>query len=170
MKIYKIISFLSVIVFCGGCGAKRVISSHSGSQVPALETASNQPGTKLHFYKNKNVIVEAEQNELAVPVGYKLKGHSAATDGASLFVYTGNLDIEQVCTFYKKALEIGGWIYLDLSTKKEGLLAADRALKKCVISVRPVKQNSSTIHIFIQNKNNSNRQNFVDLNKINGAR
>lgn len=153
-NIYKLINLLFVLVLVGGCGKKIGICS---SELP----------------KNKNLVTMANQNDLAVPVGYRLKGYSQSSNASTeslLFVYDGNQGAARVGYFYKKELELRGWIYSDLSTKKEGLLIANKSQKKCAISIRPVKENSSSVYLFIQNSINSDRQNFVDLNRINEAR
>lgn len=165
---YKLINFLLLIIFVAGC-AKRSDQILMGTRTQNNELCLTD---RLSSLKNKNTVIEATQHDLAVPVGYKLKGYSESggTSGESmLFVYGGGLSVFQVGNFYKKELELAGWVYSDMSTKKEGLLIASKPLKKCAISIRPIKQNSSTIHVFIWNKHDSDHQNLVDLNRINGA-
>jgi len=119
--------------------------------------------------KNKDLITLAKQQDLPTPAGYKIKGY-ATGNNSELLVYAGNLAYSQVINFYKRELELSGWAYSDFSTKKEGLLTANKASTKCVISARPLKSNSSSIHVFIQKKPNiSNPNGLIDLSKINGG-
>ncbi|KKQ32846.1 MAG: hypothetical protein US49_C0005G0065 [candidate division TM6 bacterium GW2011_GWF2_37_49] len=137
-----------------------------------IEATETVPSEELQpKVKNKDLITQAKQQILAVPVGYKLKGYAESnntTKHSEHFIYEGSLNMAQVIKFYQKELELNGWIYENISTKKEGLLVADKFSKKCVISVRQIKANTTTIHVFIKDKQAStNSNNFVNLNCIN---
>lgn len=173
-----LLNILILIFLLTGCTKKNnVVSQKKSTPIQDIPQIEYTPTSDLtneeiqHKIKNKDLVNQAKQQILAIPVGYKIKGYSESNNSGGKcehFIYGGSLSKDMVIKFYKRELELNGWLYSDLSTKKEGLIVADKSSKKCVVSIRSSKSNSSSIHIFIQDKQrNSNSSNFVNLNNIN---
>lgn len=156
-------SILTIIFFISSCGkttqTNSLINKKSSQNLPSLETM---------------LLQQAKNIDIPVPVGFtpSPKLSLSNTNGQPVFsCYQGNLQINQVISFYKKSMELEGWKIQDFSTQQEGLLFCKKVSKNCALSIRPShftsknrKSSQTDVYVFIQNKSNHS---INQLDKIN---
>ena len=109
----------------------------------------------LNLISGNSEIIISKLPDISFPLGYKIIT-SSIKDTTQYMESTGNMNLEQLTTFYKRSMEEQGWNIKLLITEHEGLLICSKPFRLCTVSLRPsldkknYQKNIASVHLFIQ--------------------